>query len=318
MTAMTITILIGTYNRCDSLAKTLDSTIALEVDEAVAVETLVVDNNSTDRTRDVVSEFSQRYPGRFRYIVETRQGVSHARNAGLREARGDIIAFLDDDATVTPTWLRNLTAKLQNGHWVGAGGRILPGNRFSFPPWFPVGTTYALAPIPMLDLGADAGPLTQAPFGTNMAFHRNMFEKYGGFRTDLDRCGQELISNGDTEFGERLLEAGEPLWYEPSAVVYHPVFEKRLRREYFLAWWFAKGRSDIRQLGSRYHRGWEFAGIPVRLFRQLAVELVRWMITFGPGRRFHRKLKVWEKAGEIVECRSQSKAGNATCAADVV
>ena len=166
---------------------------------------------------------------------------------------------------------------------------------------------YALAPLALFDLGEQPGQLTEPPFGTNMAFRKEMFEKHGGFRTDLGpRPGSE-IRNEDTEFGARLLAQGERLRYEPSAVVYHAVSEDRVRKKYYLDWWFDKGRADIRQFGIP-HNVWCILGIPLYLFRRVAVWTLRWMVSFDPPRRFHSKLAVWAKAGEIVECYRRSPA----------
>ena len=134
---------------------------------------------------------------------------------------------MDDDVTVEPTWLQNLTASLHGRDWMGAGGRVLPVWRQSPPPWLPEGR-YSLAPLVVFDLGLEAGPISEPPFGTNMAFRREVFERCGGFRTDLGPRPGSQIRGEDTEFGRRLLDGGEPLRYEPSAVVYHPVPEERL------------------------------------------------------------------------------------------
>lgn len=82
-----------------------------------------------------------------------------------------------------------------------------------------------------------------------------MFEKYGGFRSDLGRCGDNLIGNEDTEFGSRLLGADEFLRYEPAAVVYHPVTKERLNRKYFFDWWFAYDRAVFRQTLASFSLG---------------------------------------------------------------
>src|SRR5262249_53629231 len=117
------------------------------------------------------------------------------------------------------------------------------------PKWLPGGARYGTAPLAMFDLGAQPGSLDEPPFGANMAFKKALFEKYGGFRTDLGpRPGSE-IRGEDTEFGSRILAAGERLRYEPAAVVHHPVPTKRAKRAYYLAWWFDKGRADVRQHG---------------------------------------------------------------------
>jgi glycosyltransferase involved in cell wall biosynthesis len=276
--------------------------------ESVTWEVLVVDNNSRDQTHEVVADFCGRYPGRFRYLLESQPGKSYALNRGIAEAQGEVLAFLDDDVTVEPMWLQKLTAGLLKGEWTGCGGRILP--EWSCPPprWLPDGGQHPLAPLAVFDLGLAAGLLAEPPFGTNMAFRKVLFAKYGGFRTDLGpRPGSEIRSE-DTEFGGRLLAAGERLWYEPSAIVYHPVPQNRLRKEYFLAWWFDKARADIRASGLPANTGLVIAGIPLHLFRRLGVWTARWMLAVGSSRRFSCKLKMWLVAGQILECYRQAHA----------
>src|SRR4029077_17362429 len=129
--AVNITVILCTYNRCASLTKALESIMASKMPKAEEWHVLVVDNNSKDQTRDVVEQFCRRYPGRLRYLFEGQQGKSYALNAGIRASDGDVMAFMDDDVTVDPLWLQNLTAPLQNGDWAGAGGRTL-----SAPPYF--------------------------------------------------------------------------------------------------------------------------------------------------------------------------------------
>jgi glucosyl-dolichyl phosphate glucuronosyltransferase len=300
---MNITVILCTYNRCQSLAKTLDSVAASTLPESVDWEILVVDNNSSDHTREVVEDFCRRYPRHFRYLFEPQPGKSHALNAGIREARGDVLAFMDDDVTVEPTWLQNLTAPLHKSEWVGSGGRTLPEPTFATPRWIRLEGRYAAGPLAIFDLGLDAGELTETPFGNNMAFRKELFGKYGGFRIDLGpRPGSRDPQKGeDTEFGARLLAAGERLWYEPSAVVYHSVPESKVQKKYFLAWWFDKGRADIRAFGIQPGTKWKVAGIPLVLLRRLTVGTLRWMVAAEPSRRFSYKLTVWILAGKILE-----------------
>jgi GT2 family glycosyltransferase len=159
----------------------------------------------------------------------------------------------------------------------------------------------------MFDLGLEAGLLAEPPFGTNMAFQKKLFEKYDDFRTDLGpRPGSE-IRNEDTEFGHRLLTAGERLRYEPSAIVYHSVSQNRVQKKYFLAWWFDKARADIWQFGVPHNTRWFVAGIPLYLFRRLAVWTVRWIVAVEPSRRFSNKIKTWTVAGQILESYRQSR-----------
>src|SRR6266436_3004555 len=303
---MFISIVLCTYNRCEILARALNSAAALTVPDSIEWEVLVVDNNSNDQTQKVVEEFCDQHSGRFRYLFERQPGLSSARNTGIRHARGDVIAFLDDDVTVERTWLKNLTAHLHGGEWAGAGGRVVPEWNCPPPQWLSLDQWYALGPLPNFNFGPAARALTEPPFGANMAFRKSMFEMYGGFRTDLGRRPGSLMSNEDTEFGRRLLLAGERLRYEPSAIVYHPVQADRTEKEYFLSWWFHKGQANIRQLGVRPGTRYSLAGIPFYLFRNLAVWTLKWVVAINPSRRFSNKLKVWAKAGEILECYRES------------
>jgi glycosyltransferase involved in cell wall biosynthesis len=299
-----ITVVVCTYNRSQPLKKSIESVAAQTLSHPLAWEILVVDNNSTDDTRQVVEGLQRRYPERIRYAFEPQQGISHARNTGIREARGEILAFIDDDETADPKWLEVLTSNLHGGQWAGAGGRVVPPSNFSPPRWLSILGSSIGGPLAVFDPALEAGQLSEPPFGANMAFRREVFDKHGGFRTDLGRAGKNLISNEDTEFGRRLMGAGLRLRYEPSALTYHPVEESRLRTSYFLNWWFNKGRSDVREFGSQPNR-MRVIGIPLQLIRALAWTTMRWMGAIEPPQRFRYKLQVWNCAGQIFESYQQ-------------
>lgn len=301
-----ITVVICTYNRCQSLARALESVAAQVLPDSVRWEVLVIDNNSTDSTQDVVEEFSRSFPGRFRCVLEPQQGLSFARNAGVRESRGTVLAFTDDDVTVEPAWLQNLTAPMQNPECSGVGGRTLIAGAFCPPKWMKLdGEENLGAPLAALfDYGPEPCILRWPPYGANMAFRKEMFEKYGLFRIDLGVSPGNRIPNEDTEFGRRLMAAGQQLVYEPSAVVYHPVFENRLHKSYFLGWFFDYGRATVRE----WECGPDILGIPRRYFsianmiaRYLPQRIFRWICTFNPRQRFFNKCRTWSMAGQIVE-----------------
>jgi glucosyl-dolichyl phosphate glucuronosyltransferase len=308
---MKITIILCTYNRCQRLGKALESVAAQRLPESDEFEVLVVDNSSRDRTREVVESFCRRFPGRFRYLFEPHQGKSYALNAGIRSAQGDILAFTDDDVTVEATWLQNLTVSLHDSHWAGTGGRILPQQPFTAPPWLSLNDRYALGPCVFFDLGLEVCELAEPPFGANMAFRKDLFEKYGGFRTDLGPRPDSEIRSEDSEFACRLLSEGERLRYEPSAVVYHAVPESRLQKAYFLAWWYDKGRADIRAYGIPHAANWRLCGVPLSLLRRLTRWTLQWLIAIGAAHRFTCKRNVWHLAGTIMGCYQWTRRQNA-------
>jgi glycosyltransferase involved in cell wall biosynthesis len=310
-----ISVIVCTYNRCRTLPRALESLASSEMDDSVKWEILIVDNNSTDATREVAEDFANRHPGRFRYLFEGRPGKSYALNAGIREARGGILAFVDDDVTVESTWLRNLTLSLSKGTWAGAGGRTLLAERFTPPRWLALDGPYGMGGIvaAMFDLGDESCDLKTAPFGANMAYRRSVLAKYGMFRTDLGPSPNPDIPRPgeDTELGRRVMAAGERLRYEAGAIVYHPIPTQRIDKSYFLNWWFDYGRAAIRMLGPRP----DIAGIPRHYLSMgkavmtLWIRIAAWIIAFDPQVRFYRKCWIWKTAGEIQEMYRQWPRG---------
>jgi glucosyl-dolichyl phosphate glucuronosyltransferase len=303
-----VSVLICTYNRASSLGRTLESVLAQKFSQPLTWEVVIVDNNSTDGTRHVVEEFQSRYKGIIRYVFEPKQGISSARNAAILTAQGELLAFIDDDEIAEQEWLHHLIANLRNKEWAGAGGRVLPPLDFEAPVWLSTKSWYASGPVPSFDKGLEAIELEEPPFGANMAFRKEVFTKCGLFRTDLGRLGKTLISNEDTEFGRRVFAAGLRLRYEPLALTYHPVEKDRLRKEYFLNWWFNKGRSDIRESGNppgTLH----ICGISFRIVRAIIMETARWLFSINPSGRFGHRLSVWNSVGQLVESYQRWKSG---------
>jgi len=302
-----ITVIVCTYNRSQSLPNALASLAAQTVPEPIEWEVLVVDNNSTDHTHEVVEEYSRRYPGRFRYVSELQQGLSYARNSGIRNSRSKVLAFVDDDAIAEPDWLWNLTSALWEGECAGAGGQIVPFWTKPIPGWLSTDDPRTFGAFGRFEPGTGAGPLTRPPYGSNMAFRREVFQKYGVFRADLGRSGSNLLGREDVEFGNRLLAAGERLRYEPCAVIHHVVPESRLKKSFVMRWWFWYGRSEVADGGPPPNAGWHICGVPLYLFRRLARWTLQGIFTKGASRRLNCLLNVCYLAGTGVACYKWSR-----------
>jgi len=303
---MTITLILCTYNRANSISTALESVLASILPPDLEWEVVVVDNNSTDHTRAVIEELSSRHPRRLRYLFEPKQGLSNARNAGISAAQGRVVAFTDDDVTVDPKWLQSLTQPLLDEQCAGTAGRILLGE-FRPPSWLAISGPHNLGgSLVQFDLGGQSVLLDRAPFGASMAFQKSVFEEFGGFRTDLGRTGRSLIGNEDTEFGMRLLAAGLRLLYVPQAIVYHPVLKERLTKRYFRSYWFGLGRALVRQRGER-RSFWKVPRVYVKEFRQR----LHWMSNEdrhwyrNPQGRFYCEMHALQALGQIVEGWSQ-------------
>jgi glucosyl-dolichyl phosphate glucuronosyltransferase len=306
--AADITVIICTFNRGESLKTTLDSITHLTVPPDLNWELIIVDNNSTDNTAQVVREFASAAPFRVRCILERRQGLSAARNAGVAAARGKIIAFTDDDVILHPEWLTNLKQTFDTFQCAAVGGRIIPVWQQPKPDWLEMDEQQAIVHY---EHGDEPTVLREhPPLGANCAYRKDEFVKYGTFRLDLGVSGENRgITCEDTEFATRLFAAGEKIVYAPNAIVYHPVDPRRATKAYFRKWYYNDGRSSARAFppDSNIVR---YFGIPRWVLRSLVVSFVKWTFTLNSSRRFNYQLRTYRHAGRIVESFRQNAASD--------
>jgi glycosyltransferase involved in cell wall biosynthesis len=241
-TPPSVTVAIPTYNRADFLRQTLAGLAAQDFPPD-DFEVLVIDNNSTDHTAAVVGEFASAHPAP-RLLRETRQGLDHARNRAISEARGTVILFGDDDILVQPDWIRQLAGPLladATAHRIGAvGGEVIP----VFPDGLPEWVREWHAP---LAFRADAGPIParHSPMGANLALPAWVFRQIGPFHTDLDRAAGNYFSGGDSEMIRRVRAAGLEVWFAPGAAVRHQMPASRTTFRYARRHAFDSARSRV-------------------------------------------------------------------------
>jgi len=302
---MDISVIVCTHNRASSLRKTLDTLGQMSVPPDLRWELLVVDNDSSDDTRQAVNEFTERTGLDVRYVWEPQRGKSVALNTGIKKAKGGIIAFTDDDVRVAPEWLHELVRTFREFDCMGVGGRSVPAwGGLTRPDWLITEGPYHLVPSPILDfdLGDDVKELQVPPWGLNMAFKKIAFEEYGPFRTDLGPTGSGGLLGEDTEFGQRLLASGEKIVYSPRAVIFHPVDQERITKSYFLGYYFNSGRTFMREVSWPADAVLYF-GVPRYLFRSVLVNCARWFFAFDKKRRFYYKTRLYFVLGQIAEGR---------------
>ena len=207
-----ISVIVCTFNRCTSLARTLNELVACEPPDC-PWEIVVVDNNSIDDTALVVARFQDQSDVRVRYVFERRQGLSYARNTGVEAARGDILAFTDDDCRPDRRWLQEIDRTFSAETGLGAvAGRVEPG-----PGVDPrVGTRTSPDPADIRSLQ----DIRQHLMGANLSFRRRAWLAAGPFDTNLG-AGTPSRSGEDIDFAFRILRSGERLAYCPAALVEH-------------------------------------------------------------------------------------------------
>jgi glycosyltransferase involved in cell wall biosynthesis len=303
-TIMDISVVLATYNRAESLRITLESFSKLCFAAQWTVELLVVDNNSRDSTREVVQTFAAQVGFPVRYIFEKKQGRSAALNSGVLQARGAVIVFTDDDVIFHHEWLSNLKMAFDSCDCAAVAGRVIPQWNHAKPDWLEMDGQFAVVHF---DLGDERREVQTPPLGANSAFRRGVFERYGLFRLDLGVNGsRHTVTCDDTEFGARLVQAGEKIVYSPNAIVYHPVDPLRTTKKYFLSWYYYNGVS-VRRMSGISKEGVFWFGAPRWLYREMLANLGKWILTFQSSRRFSYKLRTYRSIGNIVESRRLSR-----------
>lgn len=281
-----ISVVICTHNRDMYLGDAIDS---LSTQVFPDFEIVVVDNASTDRTREVVEARIPDNP-RLRYVHEPVLGLNVARNRGVQETQAPIIAYFDDDAIATPQWLQTLWDAFSANDKLGvAGGKVtlIWPEGFSEPSWLSPGLAGNLGAY---DLGPEVRAITdpgQTPRGLNYAIRRRAFEDVGSFSPNLDRVGKNLLSNGELFMTELVLKAGWQVAYLPAAHVKHRVSPDRTTRAWFFqrGWWQGiseynrellaqrTGPGQLRRGGERIVRGLykslKYMGDPAQQFDNL-------------------------------------------------
>ena len=263
-----LSIIVCTYNRDKYLYGALKC-IAENGFPADAYEIILVNNMSTDNTEAECQRFGHDYPDvNFHYFVETSQGLSFARNRGIKESRGETLLFLDDDSYIQQDYLKNLQRQLNDHPEADAfGGKIDPiFESGEAPKWL---SKWNYSWVSAIDMGDRVCQFEGKafPIGANMGIRKAMLEKIGVFNTQLGRSKKNLMGGEEKDLFERIQQQGGLIYYFPDVIVNHVIPPTRTTKDYVKRLGEGVGRSErIRTLGiSR----WKY-------LKRLFSELVKW------------------------------------------
>jgi len=301
-----ISVIICTYDRAETLKGILDSLLAQDLKESY--EIIVVDNNSQDNTKELVGSFGPKFDGKLRYLFQPQQGKTFALNLGIKEARGEIIVFIDDDCLVEKNHLSLIYQAFQeNGTEIGIiGGKILPlwGN-VAKPAWIIDlksgwwNTTFFKGPIGIFDYGDKPFIIDHVKgthrnvtfFGANTSIRKKLLDQYGYFNN-------EKTVGEDTEMCLRLFKAGVKGAYAPQIIVQHKVEAEKITPEYFYHWYFLRGK--LLEVQDRYKRKFYHPfGISWALLLGTAVLWTKALFTASLGQKIHYKSHALFNIGQI-------------------
>lgn len=210
---MKVSVVVCTYNRASKLPDCLRSLLAMTVPEEVSWELVCVDNNSTDNTKRVIEDLARQSNIPIRYVFEKHQGSSHAKNAGLKLAVGEIIAITDDDCIVDPEWLATIWKEFQADPTLDVvGGRVELYNKDDMQ--ISVRTSRERADFSLAELFNTMIP------GANVAFRRRVIAEVGLFDPDFG-AGARIPSAEDSDFVYKTHKANFKIVYSPDILIYH-------------------------------------------------------------------------------------------------
>jgi glycosyltransferase involved in cell wall biosynthesis len=242
-----ISAIICTHNRASLLPGAVRSLYGQSL-AAAHFEVVIVNNASRDRTPQVVTRLLDSKPEGLavRAIHEPVLGLSHARNAGLAVAKGEYVAFLDDDAIANPGWLVGLGKAFAHSSRIATVvGQVRPIWPLRPPTWLDdsLGIYYSILDYgnTMREINTGKDPLA----GANIGFRHAALTKIGGFAANLGRQGTNLLSSEETDAAQKLARHGYQTWYAPDASVDHHIHANRLTRRWILTRAFWQGVSNV-------------------------------------------------------------------------
>ncbi len=229
---MKLTVAICTWNRCALIKKTLEQITRMAIPVDVDWELLVINNNSTDATPEVLATFEGALP--LRVLIEPEAGLSNARNRAVREATGDYILWTDDDVLVDEKWMKAYSSSFQL--WPDAaifGGNIEPWFEGNPPEWLQRGWKHVASAFASRDLGDQAIPLANGvlPFGANFAVRTKELRNYA-FDPRLGVRPDSIMGGEETTLIKRMLEDGITGRWVPDARVRHFIPKPRQTIDY--------------------------------------------------------------------------------------
>jgi glycosyltransferase involved in cell wall biosynthesis len=300
---MRLDVVIPTYNRAEMLARTLASMLAADAPEGLDVRVTVVDNNSKDATRQTFEEWAAKFGGRLSYVFETKQGRSHALNAGIANTSGELVGMIDDDEEIDARWLVRIGEAFKDSTVDFVGGACLPRWGTERPRWLPPNYPGVIG-----CLDGDAGKPQEFGseyegmlWGGNAVIRREVLARVGPYATELGRGKANLMTGEDREMFERMMQSGARGLYLPDMVIYHYVPPERLTKHYHRRWCFwngvSQGLSDRKKPAPVVY----MMGVPRWLYGKAARSLLKaWreLLPGGdPARAFAGELTFWELCG---------------------
>jgi len=292
-----VSIIVCTYNRASSLGDFLSRLENHVAASGLPAEFVLVDNNSSDATPDILAGFAAKARVPARIIRESRPGANHARNTGIQHAKAPLLVFTDDDVDFSDTWLADLVGHMRRHPACQVvTGKIEPRFLAPRPAWL---TDGMLGFYGRQDLGNRPVELEFPvfPVEMNMAIRAAVFQRHGYFSTAMGRDHKSLMSNDGKLFFYKLANSRETITYIPGASLFHLIPSSRITPEWIIRRYFWQGISDV------VFQNLTQPGIHLRNIRMAIAEIIKLSNQLRGGHLSPRKI-FWNIHGLPVESRA--------------
>jgi glycosyltransferase involved in cell wall biosynthesis len=281
---MDISVVMATYNRCGLLAQSIEALLNQRT-ENLEYEVIVVDNNSTDRTRDKIRAYA-RQDARVRYVFEPRQGVAYGRNTGIEAARADLIAFCDDDVWVAPDWLQQIydgLARFPGADFVG--GKVIPVWKKPPPGWLKPD----MPPLALQDRGNKPFTVSHENpiclISACLGVRRLALERAGFFDPQTQRVKDGVGSTEDYDWELKIWQNGGHGMYIPDAICYCEIPQARMKKSYHRRWHLGHGKFNALARRREFDGQRRLLDVPLFLYRQIIEAAITTPICLLKGRK---------------------------------
>jgi glycosyltransferase involved in cell wall biosynthesis len=282
---MFLSVIICTYNRDQHIARALQSLVAQDYDRS-DFEIIVVDNNSTDKTPEIIADFKANHPD-YNIVLskETRQGLSYARNKGIDLARGTYLSYIDDDGIAKPDYISQIKKYTeQYPDYFALGGKVLPTYETKEEPaWM---SSYIERIISVVDLGDEVKELPKIyPVGCNMIFKKEIFDRVGGFNTELK------LRSDDKYIFLKIRQEGYKVLYLPKVVVEHYIDAFRTTAEYVKKVSLLNGEAEYTRIKSTGKNcPWSMMARLFDYLFKVSASLILWLLFALKGQNIKGKM----------------------------
>lgn len=302
MSFIDISVIMCTHNRAFLLPDVLNSLEKTEPPENTEIELVIVDNACSDNTFQTIEEYAQNSKFKTIPLKEPKKGKTFALNTAINIAKGNLLAFVDDDHLISPGYFKAIHSALENYPDFNLFcGRIMPNWDGTEPAWVHDDINYPIRPFPIpnfnmgdhvLEVQLDKGMFI--PGAGNLVIKESVFEDIGLFSEGFGPKGHNLRGGEDLEFVRRALKQGERLIYIPEILQYHQVDKKKLTLNYVIKKAYYRSMAAY-QLNKKISS----APIPWYFYRLAATHLLKSIFCLHQAARRYYLVKLATVIGEI-------------------